>query len=128
MINLRVFAAVSAVCLVATSAIAEDSALVGTWKGQYISGAQTTHSIALDIKSVENGIIMGTVQRHTNARVPDVCVSAEYPVEGWVKGNTLRVRGQASVRGQDCSYTLNGTVEGDKILAKVGQREFTLTK
>ena len=128
MIDLRVFAALGAVCFGATSAMAEDSALVGTWKGQYITGAQTTHSIALDIKSVDNGVIKGTVQRHTNARVPDVCNSGEYPVEGSVKGNTLRVRGQATLRGQECSYTLNGTVEGDKILAKVGQREFTMTK
>jgi len=117
-----------AALLFATFALAQEPALSGKYSGGYTSNRDTQVRIVLDIKSIENGAVKGTITRYSSANRGAQC-SGEYPLEGTLKDNQLRVRtAEGSGSTSDCVLRLNATVEGGKLVGKMGSNEIVLTK
>jgi hypothetical protein len=111
-----------------TSAIAQDSPIVGKYSGGYDSTAGTRITIELDVKNFQNGEVTGTAKRYSTARRQGQC-AGEYPVAGTFKDNALRVRStEKGGAAGDCGFSLTAVMEGGKLMAKLGQNEFVMTK
>jgi hypothetical protein len=113
------------VALTVPVTVCAQESLVGTWNASYTStGIQSTlQSVRVIITSAENGVVKGTATRS------DKGCFGEYPIEGRVKGDDIRVR--ATKKGGpagDCGFGFVGRLEGDKIIAKYGNYELTFTK
>ena len=102
--------------------IAQDS-LVGKYSASYSSTGirATLQSVSIDITSVENGAVKGTGYRS------DSGCRGEYQLEGSVKGNNIRLRGKGGPAG-DCTFNINGTIDGNAIAAKWGPHDLLFTK
>ena len=99
----------------AASAFAQES-LVGTYNGNYeLPRGTQRFGITLVISSAEDGKVKG------NAIFQRGNCQGSYPVEGGVKGNTIRVR--ATAKGGpagDCFFSFSGTVDGNRLVGKMG--------
>ena len=105
--------------------VCAQESLVGTWNASYTStGIQSTlQSVSVVITSVEDGLVKGTGTRR------DRTCAGEYPIEGRVKGDEIRVRAiKKGGPAGDCNFGFIGRIEGDKIIAKYGSYELTFTK
>jgi hypothetical protein len=106
-------------------AVGAQDSLVGTYNASYTStGIQSTlQSLTIVIASVEDGRVKGTGVRH------DKACGGEYPLEGSIKGDQLRVR--ATKKGGpagDCSFGFAGKIEGNTITGKWGPHEVKFSK
>lgn len=109
-------------------AIAQDASLVGKYSGNYASDRSKDNPVVLTIESVENGVVKGSVLRATTGARGGRC-SGTYPVEGTVKDGTLSVRSTAtSGRGEECNFFFSGSVDGNKLVGRIGQNSATLSK
>jgi hypothetical protein len=121
---------VAVALLFSASTLAQEPVLSGKYSGGYTSNRDTQIRLVLDIKSVENGVVKGTISRYSSANRAPQC-SGEFPLEGTLKGNQLRIRtaeGSGNTGPDDCVLRLHATVEGNKLLGKVGPNEFELTR
>ena len=121
-------------CLVfvaSSVAIAQDSSLVGKYSGDFQGGRSVT-GIVLNIKSIEDGVVKGTVERFTSGRGmhgTGAACTGEFPVEGTYKGNALQVRSvEKGGRADDCGVNLRMQVEGNKLVGTFGKNNLTLSK
>jgi hypothetical protein len=111
-------------CSLPLAASAQDS-LVGTYNASYTStGIQSTlQSLTIVISNVEDGRVKGTGVRG------DKACSGEYPLEGSLKGDQIRLR--ATKKGGpagDCSFGFAGKVEGNTMVGKYGPHEVKFSK
>ena len=128
-------AAACAIVFTAGASVASAQELApGKYTGTYdVTQAQGAKvSLVLDIKSVDNGTITGTGERHGitryGKRSSGGCTGA-FPLAGTVKGDELDVRSAEKFgAGGDCQFRLRGKVSGNKILGKVGQNEVELSR
>jgi hypothetical protein len=112
--------------LATTAAIAQEATLKpGTYTGSYPTSRDTTITIKLTIKSIEDGVVKGSAYRSSTARSGGQC-AGEYPVEGTLKGNELDVSGKATQRDGDCNFRLRAVVDSGRLNAKLGANEFTM--
>lgn len=122
-----------ALCLLLTSWAFAQELSPGKYSGSFSPGAQGfSVSISLDIKSVENGTVAGTGERHTQhqggKRSAQGC-SGSFPLTGTVKGSAVDLRAAEKFGpAGDCSFRIVGTVSGNKIVGKIGQNEVELSK
>lgn len=118
---------------IATSHVtAQDASLTGTYSGNFQSGNNHATRIVLNIKSVEDGVVKGTIERYASGggrHGSGIACSGQYPAEGTYKGNTLQVRTiDKGGSGGDCGASLNLQVDGNKLVGKFGKNELTLSK
>jgi hypothetical protein len=116
--------------LVSASAAGQDTPITGKWSGSYTGGRGTpiTTRVVLDIQSVEGERVKGKGSVNSSMMRGQGC-SGEFPFEGTFKENTLRVKATDKFGpGGDCTFGLSGTIEGNKLSAKRGENEFTMTK
>ncbi|MGZ8210745.1 MAG: hypothetical protein ACXWUH_09575 [Burkholderiales bacterium] len=109
---------------IASGAHAQDS-IVGTYNASYSTkGIQATLvSVSIVISSVEDGVVKGTGIRRDRA------CAGEYPLQGTLKGDQLRLR--ATAKGGptgDCSFGFAGTVQGNALVGKYGPLELEFRK
>ncbi len=117
------FAAGLTVALLA-SAGAQDS-IIGKYNASYtITGIQATAmGVSISISSVEDGVVKGTGYRY------DKACRGEYPLEGTLKGDQIRLRAVAKGGAAgDCGFGFAGTVQGGALVGKYGQRELEFRK
>ena len=114
-----------------TSLAAAQEGPVGKYTGSFTSNQAAQISIILDIKSVENGVVVGQGSRYGRTQhgvALQNCVG-EFPLTGSLKGNELDVRAaEKSGQTKDCQFRLRGTVSGSKILGKMGPYEIELSR
>jgi hypothetical protein len=103
-------------------------ALVGKYSGHYQGPQGSDIRLALDIKSVDNGVVKGTLERRVSSRRGGAC-DGEFPVAGTIKENNLDVRTIEKVgKAEDCTYRLRMDVQGSKLVGTMGKNEITLSK
>jgi hypothetical protein len=112
----------------ASVTLAQEDVIVGKWSGTYNAGNNRTMRVVLDIKNAEGGKIRGVGSLYSTARRGGQC-HGDYPVEGTLKGDELRVRStEKGGPAGDCTFTLSGKVEGNTLMVKRGQADFEMTK
>jgi hypothetical protein len=121
---MKPFAAIAFTTLLSLPAIgiAQDS-LIGKYSASYTSTgiASTLQSVSITISSVENGVVKATGYRS------DSGCRGEYQLQGKVKDNNIRLLGKGGPAG-DCVFGINGTIDGNAIVAKWGPHDLRFTK
>jgi len=108
------------------SAIAQDSP-IGKYTGSHRPRAHGV-GVTLDIKSVDSGRLQGEGQLVYSGPVSGSCTGS-FPLTGTFEGAQIVVRSAEKFgRAADCSFTLRGTLSGNKITGKIGQSDIELTK
>jgi hypothetical protein len=114
----------SAIFSVPAVGIAQDS-LVGKYNATYSSEGINARpiSVTIVISSVEGNVVKGTGIRG------DKSCRGEYPLEGTLKDNQIRLRATTKGGpGGDCSFGFTGTVEGNSLAGRYGNRELQFSK
>ena len=89
--------------------------------------ANVTHSVTVEISSVEDGKVKGVATRNSTARTPGC--RGQYTLEGTYKDNKLSLREtEKGGSAGDCAFRFTGTREGDAFVGKFGQTDLTLRK
>ena len=124
----RIALGLSILAIVPALIHAQDSP-VGKYTGSYeTSGiANVTHSVTVEIASVEDGKVKATAMRNSTARTPGC--RGQYTLEGTYKDNKLSLREtEKGGSAGDCAFRFTGTREGDAFVGKFGQTDLTLRK
>jgi hypothetical protein len=88
--------------------------------------------ITLDITSIENGAVQGRGERQgtdqSGIRFKMGCIGS-FPLTGTAKGSTVDLRAAEKFGAAgDCQFRIRGTVQGNKIIGKIGQSDIELSK
>ena len=119
-------------CLLAFAAHSQELS-PGKYAGGYTGQTpDVQYQVILDIKTVENGKVQGEGARFgtkNNIKIQRGCVGS-FPLTGTVKGDSIDLRSAEKFggSGDDCQFRIRGTVQGSKILGKIGQNEIELSK
>jgi len=120
---IRACAAIALVCSV--TALAQES-IVGTYKGSFevhTNIGMMPVGVSLVISGVDDGKVNGV------ATLGGRGCAGDYPVEGTLKGSEIAVRApQKGGRGGDCSFGFRGTVEGNRLVGRMGKYDLELRK
>ena len=98
---------------------------IGKYDASYSSEGINARTIPVTIiiSSIERDIVKGTGIRG------DKSCRGEYPLEGTFEDNQIRLR--ATTKGGpagDCGFGFTGTVEGNSLVGRYGQRELQFRK
>jgi len=116
--------ALTVVLSITTGAGAQDS-IVGKYNSSYTTKGinALTFSVGIAISSVEGGVVKGTGYRYDRA------CRGEYPLEGTLKGDQIRLRAVAKGGASgDCDFGFIGTVQGNALVGKYGPLELEFRK
>lgn len=119
----------AALSLATTSAYAQEPGdIVGKYSGSYQTenpnGSTVSVGVELTISKVENGIVSGTLKRFA----ADAC-RGDYVMMGKFNGETLGLRSQKGGTTGDCTFSMSGKVEGNKVVGTVfGKRPLQMTR
>ena len=108
------------------SACFAQDALVGKYAGSFpiqTNRGNVDVGVTVVIASAEDGKLKGTGTYHAGP------CAGDYPLEGYVKGNAVGLRGTAKGgRAGDCAFGFKGTVEGNRLIGSIGKYEIELRK
>ena len=95
---------------------------VGSYDVQTPIGFQS-FGITVVISSIENGVVTGTATRHRGS------CAGELPLRGKYQGNEISLGATAKGgKAGDCGFGFKGTVDGNRLIGKMGSTELVLRK
>ena len=111
--------------LLSFTALSQES-LPGAYQGAFEVhtnlGIQSV-GVTLKIDAVDDGKVKGVATMGGRA------CAGDYPVEGTLKGQQIAVRAtQKGGRAGDCSFAFAGTVDGNRLVGKMGKYDVELRK
>lgn len=114
-----IFAVTASAILGSSVCLAQESSVVGTYRGNVIFPGRlgdTPLGLVLAIESVQDGVVKANADYSTRGSCSD-----RFPMEGKLEENKLTLRETKKFgRAGDCTLFLNLSVEGNKLVGKTG--------